>query len=127
MWNTPSKERLDKMPRLYETENVPLKEKMVHLHFFIGASDWYVCEFDGNDIFFGFAVLNGDLEMAEWGYFSFNELKSIKVNNWLEIDCELEEIWKVCKACEIDTIRKAWFRMESAGGESHDRQEGIYP
>jgi len=107
MWNVPSKERLDKIPRLYETENVPLKDKLIWLHFFIGGSEWFICEYDGEDLFFGFCILNNDLEMAEWGYVSFNELQSIQVNGWLEIDCELEDLWKVRKASEIEVIRIA--------------------
>jgi len=116
---------LDKIPRLYETENVPLKDKLVLLHFFIGGCDWYACEFDG-DIFFGFAILNNDFEMAEWGYFSFDELKSIKVNKWLEIDCELEDIWKIRRACEIDKIRKAQSWPEPKEDKDHDRQKCVY-
>lgn len=53
MWNTPSQERLDCIPRLYETESIPLSEKYVHLHFFIGGCDWYIVEYDGDDLFFG--------------------------------------------------------------------------
>ena len=81
MWNTPSKERLSKIPKLYETENVPFKDKFIHLHFFISGCDWYVCEYNGEDLFFGFAILNNDLDMAEWGYFSLRELKSIKTTS----------------------------------------------
>ena len=47
MWNPPSTEILSRAPRLRTTERVPLKEKLIHLHFFIGACDWYVAEFDG--------------------------------------------------------------------------------
>ena len=107
MWNTPSKKRLAKIPKRYETENIPLKDKLIHLHFFIGGCDWYIAEFDGEDTFFGFAILNNDYEMAEWGYVSFRELKSIKIDGWCEVDCELEEIWQVKKAIEIDKIRIA--------------------
>jgi hypothetical protein len=46
MWNEPTKEQLDKIPKLYETERVPLKEKLIWLHFFIGGCDWYVAEYD---------------------------------------------------------------------------------
>ena len=95
MWNIPSQSRLDKIPRLYETENIPAEDKMIHLHFFIGSSDWYVAEFDSIDTFFGYVILNGDLQCAEWGYFSFAELKAIRVDGWCEVDCELEEYWEV--------------------------------
>jgi hypothetical protein len=106
MWNEPSKERLAKIPKLYETENIRLQDKLIHLHFFIGACDWYIAEYDGQDLFWGFAILNDDYEMAEWGYISFGELKSITVNG-TEIDCEIEGAWKVRRAVEINKIRIA--------------------
>jgi hypothetical protein len=107
MWNVPNKERLAKIPRLYETENIPLKDKLIHLHFFIGGCDWYICEFDREDLFWGFAILNNDFQNAEWGYISFGELKSIKIDGWLEIDCEIEEFWQIREASEIEKIRIA--------------------
>ena len=127
MWNEPTKERLNKVPRLYETENVPLKEKLVHLHFFIGGCDWYICETDGKDIMWGFCILNNDYEMAEWGYVSLSELRSIKIEGWLEVDCELEEIWEVKKAVDIDKIRIAqgWTGEENVSGPAESIPPGI--
>ena len=107
MWNEPTRETLGRMPKLYETENIPLEDKLIHLHFFIGGCDWYVVEYDGDDLFWGFAILNNDYEMAEWGYVSLRELKSIKVQGWLEVDCELEDFWQVKRAVKIDKIRRA--------------------
>lgn len=104
MWNTPSKERLAKIPRLYETEGIPLKDKQIHLHFFLGNCDWYIAEYDGEDLFFGFAILNGDHLNSEWGYISFMELRSINFNG-LEIDCEKEEFWQARGASEIPNIK----------------------
>ncbi len=106
MWNVPSKERLEKIPKLYETEHIPLKDKPIHLHFFIGSCDWFIAEYDGEDTFWGFAILNNDLINAEWGYMSFSELKEINVRG-VEIDCELEWSWKVCKAIDVDKIKVA--------------------
>jgi hypothetical protein len=104
MWNVPSQARLDKIPRLYETETVPLKDKIIHLHFFIGGCDWYIAEYDGQDLFFGFAILNNDHYNSEWDCVSFNELKALKVG-FLEVDCELEENWMPKKASEIPGIK----------------------
>ena len=119
MWNIPTKERLAKIPRLYETEDVPLCEKKIYLHFFLISCDWFAAEYDGKDTFFGFAILNNDLQGAEWGYISFSELKSLKLRGWIEVDCELDEFWKVRKAGEIERIRKAcnWKRryIKSSG------------
>ena len=112
MWNTPSKKRLSRIPNLYETEHLPLMEKTIWLHFFVAGCDWWVAEFDGNDTFFGFVILNNDLEMSEWGYFRLSELKSVTIGGWLEVDCELEEFWQVRCAFEVEMIRKA---MEAKG------------
>jgi len=80
-----------KIPRLYETENTPADEKLIFHHFFIGNSHWYAAEFDGEDIFYGYAILNGDMQNAEWGYFSLQELKSVKVGPLrVEVDCSWE-------------------------------------
>jgi hypothetical protein len=121
MWNIPSKQRLAKIPRLYETEHIPARDKEIYLHFFIGGCDWYICEFDGDDLFFGFAILNNDYEMAEWGYVSFSELKSIRID-FLEIDCVLEEYWTVQKASMIENIclAQGWDITPSV---SHDTAE----
>lgn len=127
MWNEPSKERLARIPGLYKTEKTPLKEKLIHLHFFIGGCDWYIAEYDGEDLFWGFAILNKDYEMAEWGYISFSELKSIKIQGWLEVDCEIEIAWRVRRAIEVDEIRKAqgWTEETRPGQSFHPEQEGI--
>ena len=104
MWNKPSIEELETIPKLYETEAVPLKQKQIHLHFFIGGCDWYIAEFDGDNLFFGFAILNSDYEMAEWGYVSFEELKAIEING-IHVDCETS--WEKRKASAVEKICKA--------------------
>jgi len=102
MWNEPSDETLAKLPKLYETEKVPLQDKMIYLHFFIGGCDWYIAEYDEADLFWGFAILNGDYINAEWGYISFSEIKSINVDG-IEIDNDL--YWRICEASKIEKIR----------------------
>ena len=37
MWNEPTDEELGNLPGLYETENTPLEDKLIHMHFFFGA------------------------------------------------------------------------------------------
>ncbi|MCD4676906.1 MAG: DUF2958 domain-containing protein [Desulfobacula sp.] len=104
MWNPPSKRRLDQIPKLYETENIAVKDKLIHLHFYIFGCDWFVCEFDHINRFFGYAILNQDLINAEWGYFTLSELKSININS-VEVCCESEETWCVRSASEIEKIQ----------------------
>ena len=123
MWNEPTEERLARIPKLYETEDTPLKNKLIHLHFFIGGCDWYVSEYDGTDLFWGFACLNGDLQNAEWGYVSFKELRDIKIDGWLEIDCETEDAWRVRPASEIELICRGngWpLTPPHRGSKGHD-------
>ena len=102
MWNTPSEKVLQQIPKLCATGAIPAKEKVIHLHFFFGGCDWYAAEFDGEDLFFGFAVLNDDMMNAEWGYFTLSELEGINIHGF-EVDCELH--WKPTPAGTIDRIR----------------------
>lgn len=87
MWNTPTLNELRQLPKLYETESVPIKEKIIKKHFYLGRSHWLAVEFDGRDTFFGYVILLGNLSNAEWGYFSFQELKEISVMGW-EVVCD---------------------------------------
>ncbi len=104
MWNKPTEKELSRLPVFYSTENTPLMEKTIHMHFFLGGCDWYAAEYDPESKkFFGFVILNSDYEMAEWGYFSFKELCDLKVT-FLEVDRDLH--FKKSKAKEIEKIRK---------------------
>jgi hypothetical protein len=104
MWNEPEKDDLDKIPGLYATEGTPLPDKLIHLHFFFGSSSWYVAEYDGADIFWGFAILNDDLFSAEWGYFPLSELRALIIPGIIRVDCDL--FWQVRPAREVDKIRR---------------------
>jgi hypothetical protein len=105
MWNKPTDEELAKIPAFYSSEETPLKEKMIHMHFFIGGCDWYAAEYSPEEkCFFGFAILNDDLQNAEWGYFSLEELSSLKVS-FVEVDRDLH--FTPCKAIEIEKICEA--------------------
>jgi hypothetical protein len=104
MWNEPTKEKLATIPKFYETEKIPLKDKKIHLHFFIFDCDWYIAEYDGEETFFGFVILGNDYHNAEWGYVNFNDLKNICLIG-TEVDSETP--WRICKASEIEKICKA--------------------
>ncbi len=81
---------------------IKLKDKRNYLHCFIGRCHWFISEYDGEDLFFGYSILNNDGDMAEWGYISLEELKSIKIPPGFEIDCEIYDPPK--KASEIKVI-----------------------
>jgi hypothetical protein len=99
MWNKPTTKQLEALPKFYSTENVKSDDKIIRMHFFMGGSDWYIAEYSPDErTFFGFTVLNGDWEMAEWGYTSLDEMESIKVRG-IEIDRDLH--WTPKKFKEI--------------------------
>lgn len=77
----PGESVLAGVPALYATEHVPLWEKVVHLHYFVGACDWWVVEL-GEDrrVAFGLADL-GDPQSAEWGYVDLVELSKVEVEH----------------------------------------------
>jgi len=68
------------MPPLYSTENIPKEDKIFICKFFnpTGLGTWYIAEGeeqeDGDWLFFGLV----DLYEKEWGYFTLNELKSVR-------------------------------------------------
>tara|TARA_B100000614_G_C14545845_1_gene492053 strand:+ start:724 stop:1266 length:543 start_codon:yes stop_codon:yes gene_type:complete len=105
MWNIPTKEDLAKIPALYETEHIPLKNKIIHMHFFILDCDWWICEHNGGDMLFGFAILNGDYQFGEWGFINMEDLKNVRVGGYLEVDRDL--YWESRPASEVEGICRA--------------------
>ncbi|HUY98602.1 MAG TPA: DUF2958 domain-containing protein [Verrucomicrobiae bacterium] len=76
----PPKAVAARIPRLYGTEDVSLADKVIHLHYFSPSCDWWIAELDPETgEAFGFACLNGDRAMAEWGYVSLPELEAVNI------------------------------------------------
>ncbi|MGX7950652.1 DUF2958 domain-containing protein [Oleidesulfovibrio alaskensis] len=92
------------IPRLYETESIAVEDKPVHLHFTFGDSHWFAVEFDQEDICFGYVILNGDFQNAEWGYFSLKELAEVSIG---PLRVELDLAWQVRPAGEVELIKLA--------------------
>ena len=71
-----TKDQLNQLPKLYETEDIALEDKKVIVKLFHPASNWtwYVIEFDGEDICWG--LVEG--HETEYGYFSLSELAQVK-------------------------------------------------
>lgn len=90
----PSDDVLRDWPNLYATENLPMADKLIHAHFFVGACDWWLAEIDHSDLrlSFGFVSL-GDPQLAEWGYFDLDELADTAVRHpagfWLVVERDL--------------------------------------
>ncbi|PIE84983.1 hypothetical protein CSA08_04355 [Candidatus Gracilibacteria bacterium] len=67
----------EKIPKLYETQNIPSNDKIVYVKYFTPDTNrtWYGVEYSKEDkLFFGY--VKG--LYPEWGYFSLIELSEIK-------------------------------------------------
>ena len=105
MWNKPTDKELEKLPELYATEHQKLEDIIIHMHFFLGGCDWYVAEYGRKDrLFFGYAILNNDLQNGEWGYTSFDELCDLRTRHGFEVDRDL--YWTPRRAGDIERIGK---------------------
>ena len=64
------------LPALYANENTPAAEQVVQVKFFTPDSSWtwYATEFDGEDLFFGWAT-DGQ-STPELGYFRLSDLRT---------------------------------------------------
>ena len=105
MWNEPTLKQLEALPELYATEKMPAKDTVIQMHFFLGGSDWYASEYGKEDrLFFGYTILNNDLQNAEWGYVSYDEMRSVCVHG-IQVDRDLH--WRARRAYEVDKIHAA--------------------
>ena len=103
MWNEPTEAELARLPPLYATESTPWEQTVIHEHFFLGSCDWYAAEYGAEErLFFGYAILNDDLDNAEWGYFSFDELRELRLRGGIEVDRDLH--WRSRPASEVERI-----------------------
>ncbi len=93
MCNKQNKARLKKILKLYEAEKIPLKDKLIHIHFLMNNCDWDAAKYEKDD-FYGYIIFNGDTANAEWGHFSLSDLKALKNLDWVEVTCETEESWQ---------------------------------
>ena len=70
---------LNNCPNMGETDG--MKEHPAIFHYFYSSTDIYICEYDRKDYMFGYAILSGDLQNSEWGFFDLNDLTSIPEYN----------------------------------------------
>jgi hypothetical protein len=79
--------QLKKCPKIHGTDG--MKEHPAIFHYFYGGTDMYMCEYEPETgVMFGFVILNGDLQNAEWGYINLVEIITIPVMN---LDYHFEE------------------------------------
>tara|TARA_B100000614_G_scaffold252346_1_gene264891 strand:- start:1202 stop:1528 length:327 start_codon:yes stop_codon:yes gene_type:complete len=107
MKNPPTPEQLAKIPRLYETDNIQTKDKIIHLHFSFLSCGWYIAEFDGQDTLLCFAILNGNLAMAEWGMVSYEFLRRVNINGQ-EVENDINWVSKPASEVDIICLSRGW-------------------
>ncbi len=86
-----TKEILKKFDSVGSQEDLPLDDKLIICKFFnpTGAGTWYATEYNPDEkLFFGYVSIFGDYN-DEWGYFSLEELESIKGPFGLGIERDL--------------------------------------
>ena len=64
------------VPKLYSQDGKG-KNAVAYFHYFVGGSDWYITELDKtNNEAYGYAILNGDTQMSEFGTIDVDSLTS---------------------------------------------------
>ena len=88
----------NKIPKLYETEEQ--NDPIAYVKLFLDAWTWYITELSiDNNICFGYVISPFESEL---GYFSLNEIKSIKGSLGLSVERDLS-----FKPTKLSTIKKA--------------------
>lgn len=97
-----TKEILAKLPKFYETENVDLLDKVAVVKYFnpCGSQTWYGIEYSPEEnSFFGYVT---GMQEDELGYFSLDELASVKLPFGLSIERDLH--WSPKKLRDIQEV-----------------------
>lgn len=84
-------------------------EAVVYAKFFnpLGAAVWFATEYDPEErMFFGYADLFGDGTCGELGYFSLDELQSVKVGLGLGIERDIHFGQKTLAEAKRDFYRR---------------------
>lgn len=110
-------QQIDTMPKTYEQDGKG-DQATAYLHYFLNGSDWYITEKDvdgGIQQAFGYAILNGDEEMAELGYISIEELTQCGV--------ELDLHFTPCTLAELEIKRNPWAVVIKPGQDGQEVYE----
>jgi hypothetical protein len=97
----PTADEAASIPRVYATEHIPLNEKVLYLHYFTAACDWWIAEYDPEcGRAFGYACLNGDARNAEWGAIDLTELEAVRVGPVM-VERDLHWVPKLAREAEL--------------------------
>jgi hypothetical protein len=109
---------INTMPHLYQTEEIKTDDKIVYLHYFRRESAFYIVERNMAAVqheAFGYSVLNGDYQMAEWGYVSIVEL--------IQNNIELDFYWTPKPFSEV---KKKWEPEEKSTKSRQEFLDGLH-
>ena len=107
MINRPTESELAQLCEIPAAENTPLEERVVHMHFFLGNSAWYMAGYDPrSQVFYGYVIPDNDYARAGWGRFSLSELDRLRQGADDQVVRNLD--WKPKRAMEVDRIREAY-------------------
>jgi hypothetical protein len=94
------------VPGLYETESTATADKLIPLHYFCAAGDWWIAELDRETgKAYGYAKLTAHPEGAEWGYIDLAELEAINAHRGLVI-VERDLYWQPRKFGDIKEAQR---------------------
>ena len=97
MWAKPNKAELQRMEKNWKKDE---ENPEITGHFFMGSCDWWIASKDPkSSLMFGYAILNGDWQMSEWGYIDMDELATLK-QSFLQVDFDKHWIVKRWKEVE---------------------------
>ncbi len=98
MGNLIPKDLLEQIPPLYATEDIA--DPIAYVKLFLDGWTWLITEISiDEDIAFGYVVSPFESEL---GYFSINEIQTIKNNLGIGVERDL-----YFKPCKLSTIKKA--------------------
>lgn len=95
-------ENLENVPALYETEEIPVEDKIVKAHYFAQSCDFYVVEINPEDgEAFGYTKFAA-FESGEWGYIDLPTMESNKtLASGLGLVIERDLYWSEEKFSEV--------------------------
>jgi len=102
-----TKELEKRFKEIGSQEETPIENKIVVAKYFnaAGAGTWYATEYDpSTKTFFGYVSIFGDWN-DEWGYFSLDELKSVKGFAGLGVERDLYCGEKTIKEWDIASLK----------------------
>jgi superfamily II DNA or RNA helicase len=98
-------QELSEIPKLYKQSKLG-KDAIVHAHYFLGGTDYYITEWDGKDTLYGYAILNGDTQMAELGYVGREDIMKTTASKPYKKGFELDFNWTKKTLNEVLGISK---------------------